>query len=81
MPAQSKSRDTPRIRGLGAAIKQRREERQLTQEQLAERANLHDSYVSFIENNRRHPSWDALCALSAALEIKLSLLIREAEDL
>jgi transcriptional regulator with XRE-family HTH domain len=43
------------------------------QEQLAERASLHDSYVSVIENDRRFPSWEVLCALSAALEIRLSL--------
>jgi len=81
MPAQSTSRGASRIRGLGAAIRQRREECHLTQEQLAERASLHDSYVSFLENNRRYPCWDALCALSAALDIQLSLLIRQAEEL
>jgi transcriptional regulator with XRE-family HTH domain len=76
----SKPADTPRIGGLGAAIRLRREERQLTQDQLAERAGLHSSYVSFLENERRHPCWETLCALSAALEIRLSLLIRRAED-
>jgi transcriptional regulator with XRE-family HTH domain len=81
MAAQAESRDGTRIRGLGAAIRQRREECQLTQEQLAEQAGLHDSYVSFLENDRRYPCWDVLCALSAALDIRLSLLIRQAEDL
>jgi transcriptional regulator with XRE-family HTH domain len=81
MAAQAKPRDRTRIRGLGTAIRKRRKECRLTQEQLAERAGLHDSYVSVIENDQRFPSWEVLCALSAALEIKLSLLIREAEDL
>lgn len=81
MAAQAKARDQTRVRGLGAAIRQRREECHLTQDQLAERAGLHDSYVSFIENDRRYPGWDVLCALSAALDIRLSHLIREAEDL
>lgn len=77
----SKPADAPRIGSLGAAIRRRREECQLTQDQLAERAGLHGSYVSFLENERRYPCWDALCALSAALEIRLSLLIGKAEDL
>lgn len=81
MPTQAKPRDGVRIHGLGVAIKQRRKQCQMTQEQLAERAKLHESYVSFLENGHRYPCWDALCALSAALEIRLSLLIRAAEDL
>jgi transcriptional regulator with XRE-family HTH domain len=81
MPANSEFRGTPTIRGLGATIRRRREERDLTQDHLAERARLHSSYVSFLENGRRYPCWNALCALSAALEIKLSILIREAEEL
>lgn len=80
MPARSKPGETVRLCTLGVAIRQRREACHLTQEQLAERANLHESYVSFLENGRRYPCWDVLCALSAALEIRLSLLIREAED-
>jgi transcriptional regulator with XRE-family HTH domain len=81
MPAQARPQETARIRGLGAAIRRRREECHLTQEELAERAHLHNSYISFLENDRRYPSWDALCMLSAVLEIRLSLLIRMAEDL
>jgi hypothetical protein len=36
--------------------------------------------VSVLENGHRYPCWDALCALSAAFEIRLSLLIGMAED-
>ena len=81
MPARSRAVETARLCTLGIAIRQRREACHLTQEQLAERANLHESYVSFLENGHRYPCWDALCALSAALEIRLSLLIGMAEDL
>lgn len=81
MPARSKSGETVRLCTLGVAIRQRREACRLTQEQLAERAHLHASYVSFLENGHRYPCWDALCALSAALEIRLALLISTAEDL
>jgi len=71
----------PRVRGLGTALRQRREECGLTQAQLAERAELHCTYVSHLENARRYPGWQVLCALSTALEIRVSLLIRRAEDL
>ena len=38
-------------------------------------------YRAIHENDRRYPSWEALCMLSAVLEIRLSLLIRMAEEL
>lgn len=81
MAAQAKPRGKTRIPGLGAAIRQRRKECHLTQEQLGERTGVHSSHVSYIENDLRYPSWEALCALSVALDLKLSLLIREAEEL
>lgn len=81
MEAQATPRKTMRIAGLGAAIRRRRRECHLTQEQLAERTGVHSSHVSFIENDLRYPSWETLCALSVALDIKLSLLVREAEEL
>lgn len=72
---------TPRIHDLGTAIRMRREECGLTRAQLAERAGIHVTYVSHLEAERRYPGWQVFCALSAALEIRLSLLIRRAEDL
>lgn len=79
MPVEAKAPGTPRISGLGRTIKRRRQERLLTQAQLAERANIHVTYVSHLETDRSFPCWEVLCALSAALEIRLSALIREAE--
>lgn len=67
--------------GIGAAIRRHREKCKLTQHQLAARVGLHCTYVSFLENERRYPSWPVLCDLSAALDIRPSSLIRDAEDL
>jgi transcriptional regulator with XRE-family HTH domain len=73
--------DSETILEMGTAIRRRRKKCDLTQEQLAERSGLHISHISFLESGRRHPSWQSLCALSAALGIRPSLLMREAEDL
>ena len=81
MSTDLKPQPAPRIHDLGKAIRMRREECGLTQAQLAELAALHCTYVSLLENARRYPCWKVLCALSTALEIKLSALIRCAEDL
>lgn len=67
--------------GLGPAIQRHRERCRLTQTQLAERAGLHSTTVSHIENERHYPNWPALWDLSAALEVRPSLLVRDAEEL
>jgi transcriptional regulator with XRE-family HTH domain len=45
------------------------------QEQLAERADLHSTYISGVERGRRNPSLNALARLAAALEMTLRLLV------
>lgn len=65
---------------LGLAIRERRQALALTQEQLAERANLHWTYISEIENARRNPSVDVLRRLASGLVMPLSELIHIAED-
>jgi transcriptional regulator with XRE-family HTH domain len=45
---------------LGQAVKARREELKLTQEQLYLRCEIHQRYVSNIENGWRNPSYASL---------------------
>jgi DNA-binding XRE family transcriptional regulator len=52
-----------------------REHRNLTQQQLADRARLSKPYVSQIESKSREPSLDALRRLAAALEVDVDDLI------
>jgi transcriptional regulator with XRE-family HTH domain len=80
MPVELEAPSAARINGLGAAIKRHRQACHLTQAQLAAQAGIHVTYVSHLEAGRSHPGWEVLCALSAALEIRLSDLIRKAED-
>jgi len=57
------------IRGaeLGEAIRRHRTAKRLTQEQLAELAESHWTYVSEIENGHRNPGVEVLRRISAGL--------------
>lgn len=66
---------------LGVAIRRRRERQGLSQEQLAERADLHRTYVSMVERAVRNISVDALCGIADALDLPASQLVAQAERL
>ena len=56
-------------REFGDRVRNLRAERQLTQEQLAERANLHRSYVAGLESGMRNPTLDVIMRLAHAFEV------------
>jgi transcriptional regulator with XRE-family HTH domain len=64
---------------LGAAVKARREELGLTQEGVALAGDLHQRWVSNVENGWRNPSYSSLRRLAASLELSASELIARAE--
>ena len=66
---------------LGQAVKQRRQELGLTQEALALAGDLHQRYVSNVENGWRNPSYASLRKLAAALGVSTSELIARAEQI
>lgn len=57
---------------FGIAVKRRREELGLTQEDLAARAGLHRTYLSDIERGTRNPSLVNIDRLAAALTVSLA---------
>ncbi len=57
---------------FGRAIRRRRRELDLSQEELAEKSGLHRNYISGIENGERNPSLKNIAKLVAALEISVS---------
>lgn len=57
---------------FGKAIRRRRRELDLSQEELAERAELHRTYVSDIERGDRNPSLENIEKLAKALNTKVS---------
>lgn len=63
---------------LGVAIKTERSALGLSQEQLAERAGLHRTYVSDVERGTRNPSIAVVERLADALELPISVLFDRA---
>ncbi|MEA5606000.1 helix-turn-helix transcriptional regulator [Nostoc sp. UHCC 0252] len=55
---------------FGKAIRRRRRELDLSQEELAERAGLHRNYISSIETGTRNPSLKNIEKLAQALNQK-----------
>jgi len=66
---------------LGRAVRGLRKEKGLTQEELAERADLHESYISVIEGGQRNPTWATVRRISHGLGVPLVELIERADEL
>ncbi len=67
------------VKSIGQRIRQLRTERsgpRLTQEQLAERAEISVSFLSMIERGERAPHLETLEMLAGALEVPLEELFR-----
>lgn len=62
-------------KGMAANIKKIRKQRGMTQEALAEAANISPEYVSRIERGINKPSLKTLYDLSMALEFKFIFVI------
>ncbi|KKD39925.1 helix-turn-helix domain-containing protein [Limnoraphis robusta] len=60
---------------LGSNIRQLRIKQGLSQEQLAEKADLHRTYVGAIERGERNVSLDNIVALAHALGVSASKLL------
>ena len=62
---------------LGEKIKRMRHQKNLTQEELADRCELTKGYISQLENNLNSPSIATLTDILAALGSSLSEFFRE----
>jgi transcriptional regulator with XRE-family HTH domain len=62
---------------LGEAIRTYRKQAGLSQERLAERAELHPVYISAVERGAKTISLDALMRIVRALNVRLSELTRD----
>jgi XRE family transcriptional regulator, regulator of sulfur utilization len=63
-------------KSIGSNIRQLRTRAGFTQEQLAERADLHPVYISQVERGTKAASVEALWKLSKALRVAMSVLLR-----
>jgi transcriptional regulator with XRE-family HTH domain len=66
---------------LGLAVKRRRQELGLTQEQLANDTDLHQRWISNVETGKRNPSYASLRRLAAGLDLAASELLARAEQI
>jgi transcriptional regulator with XRE-family HTH domain len=64
---------------FGFAVRERREELGLTQEDLAEKAAIHRTYLSDIERGTRNVSLINIELLARALGVSLSDLFRDVD--
>lgn len=78
---ERKNNDLSFNRAIGQAVAAVRAERGLTQQSVADQADLHYTYVSAIENGRYNPTWMNLRKVAVGLDIKPSLLIGRAEQI
>jgi len=60
---------------LAVKIRTLRNERKWSQEELADRADLHRTYISHIENAKRDISVKSLCKIALGLGIEPSKLL------
>lgn len=68
--------DEKKLRQLGHRIRIARREKGMTQERLAETANLSTTYIGRLERGEKTPSIDTLVILSESLEVSpLDILI------
>src|SRR3954468_6343622 len=67
-------------RQFGSAVKGKRSELHISQEELADRAGLHRTYVSDVERGARNLSLESIEKLAHALELSISGLFERAKD-
>jgi transcriptional regulator with XRE-family HTH domain len=82
MPRQRQSRPlSPQHAALGAAIVELRRRGGLTQEALAERADLHLTQVGGMERGVANPSYSTLLRLAAGLGVSVGVLTALTEEM
>lgn len=64
---------------FGAVLREKREAAGISQEQLADRAGLHRTYVSLIERGKRTASIEVVRKVAKALNVSMASLIDETE--
>ncbi len=67
------------LKGFAAEVRSLRTNLRLSQEELADRANLHRNYIGMIERAERAPTLLAIAAIAKGLNLKASELIALAE--
>ena len=72
--------DSPLSKKFGAVVRKRRLDAGLSQEALAELAQIHPTYMSMVERGSRNLTLGVAARLAGALNVSLPELIEEAEE-
>jgi transcriptional regulator with XRE-family HTH domain len=72
---------SPDAAALGRAVRSIRDERSISQVQLAEATGFRQSWISDVERGQRNPSWSNLVRLAEGLGVRTSALVKRAEAL
>ena len=64
---------------LGEELRKARERVGITQEELSFRANVHRTYISQLENDKKSPTVDLLFRLCESLDLSASQLLARIE--
>jgi transcriptional regulator with XRE-family HTH domain len=65
---------------FAAVLRRHRAAKGMSQEKLAEKANIHPTHVGLIERSLRNPSLKVCKAIADALGVPLAQMIAEAEQ-
>lgn len=68
---------SPMLKRFGTRIKQLRHEQHISQEELAEKCDLHRTYVGGIERGERNPSLKNINKIASAFQIELEELFKD----
>lgn len=79
-PNDSRMIDADLKRLFGTAIKSKRSELGISQEELADRSGLHRTYISDVERGARNLSLESIDKLARALELSIAGLFERAND-
>jgi transcriptional regulator with XRE-family HTH domain len=64
---------------FGRIVRRHRQAKQLSQEELGFRADLHRTYISMVERGERCPSLETLLKLARGLDVPAATLVTETE--
>ena len=68
--------ETKFLKQFGGRIAELRRKRNLTQEELADRVDLHRTYIGYIEQGKRNPSVSNIHKIAKVLKVSLKELFK-----
>ena len=69
---------SPEAVKLGEAIRRRRRAIKVSQDEFADMAGMHRSYIGFVERGMQNLTLDTMTRIAAALKVSVAVLVKEA---